>query len=242
MTPRTMTPRTMTSRTLARQQTAPRTAAPALAAPRAMPLRMMTPRTMTSRVCARQQAALRTAAPMRAPPRAVPRACSRRGGRGGAARDCRSRCPHRSGRPGFRGRPGRPGQCRRRCHPRPGFLLSPRTGRCLLACRRRFLYCVARSRASGQSPVRLPGARVRLRALRAARELVVCARWCRVARYGGPRYQARCLFLSLCRGPAGRRRNVLRRGPARACGTRGPGRAGRGRRCGSGLHAERSLR
>ena len=51
------------------------------------------------------------------------------------------------------------------------------------------------------SPVRLPGAAGHIWPLRATRELFVRAHQSGVRRYGDPRVQARCLFLSLCDAP-----------------------------------------
>jgi hypothetical protein len=66
------------------------------------------------------------------------------------------------------------------------------------------------------SPVRLPGARSRIRALRATRELFVRAQWDGARRFGALRIQARCLFLALRRALPFRQGH-FRRGP------RGPG-------------------
>ena len=90
---------------------------------------------------------------------------SRRGVRAGTA------CGRGSRRPCCRGR-WRPTRARLR----PGSPLSQRSGQPRLPHRRYLVPCrIARSRASGQSPVVLPGAQAGIRPRRAARELFVRA-------------------------------------------------------------------
>jgi hypothetical protein len=101
-------------------------------------------------------------------------AWSRCGGRAGTARDCVPRLPYCQGLP-------RPVPARRR----PGPELSRRIGQRGPAWHRYLiLYRIARFRASGQSPVVLPGARAESGPCRAARELFVRA---------GQRCSSRCI-------------------------------------------------
>ncbi len=156
----------------------------------------------------------------------------------------------------------------RPARPRPGSWLHQRSRQPLPAHRCLVLCHAARSRASGQSPVVLPGARAGIRPLRAAQELFVCAEWrgrsrCVTYRCGGRFAHARFFFLSLCRSrarplghPPGRRRpgwgccrGPCRRRPIgprpetiRQGGLGGPGSSAVAGAFDFGFYAERPLR